>query len=565
MSKYPGFSMPKEGYLSAPQNESCYEYLQNCHAKIKQDLGDYTAFVVPVADQIAETKMSRLFADIEKLASYLVSQGIKKGDVYTIFMPNTPHAFTAFYALNKIGAIANFVHPLTPPDALAQILAHTKSKGMFILDLTCAVFAPVMAKWPTIVCSISDYCDGVAYKYAMYNEMNNAKVPELETIVKFKDILGMDLTAVETDHNPGKDDAIYLHGGGTTGKSKTIIHSSFSLNSLAYKLYVLDMAHDYKTAHALCILPCFHAFGLGGSVHYALCNAFKPIIISKFDAVQVNELIRKLNVYEILGVPRMFEKMYEADNFVNEGLKNLGLLFVGGDTVTDDFLLKFEATLAENGSNAKLNRGYGLTEMCAVCTTNSNAYYNLSSDGHPLLGIDAEIWGPDGKKLPNGEIGEIVLSGDTMMNRYLPDENVQETGIYTDENGKNWIKTGDMGYMDEDGFVFFSGRKKRIIVISGYNIYPATIEDKVAKLDFIKEVCAVQGYDENGKPLCKLCVSLKDTNADHEQAKAKIKEYCENNVVGYACPRKFEIYDILPRTKIEKIDFMTLSDPAPQA
>lgn len=563
MSKYPGFPTPKRNYLREPQNQSCYEYLLECNARIKEDLGDYTAFVVPVADQISETKMSKLFSDIEKLAAYFTSIGLKKGDVYTIFMPTSAHAIVAFYALNKIGVISSFIHPLTPPNALAEMLELTKSKGMLILDLTCAVFAPVMAKYRTIVCSTSDYCDGIAYKYAAYNEMQNAKVPELDTIIRYKDIMAMDLPQVETVKDMGKTDAIYLNGGGTTGKSKTIIHSSYSFNHLAYKLYLYDQEemHEYDNdAHSMCVLPFFHAFGLGGAMHYPLCNAYKPIVISKFDPVQANELIKKLNVSEILGVPKLFEKMFYADNFDNDGLKNLKMLFAGGDTLTNTFREKFDEVIHRHGAIASLYAGYGLTEMCAVCTNNSSLGDRPGSVGAPIPGVEIEIWDPDSKRLPNGEIGEIVMSGETMMNGYLPDGNVADNGIYTDENGKKWVKTGDMGYKDDDGFIFFSGRKKRIIIIAGYNIYPATIEEYVSKLDYINEVCAVQGYDENGKPLCKLCVSLKDQNADHDEVITKLKAYCESKIEGYACPRKYEIYDLLPRTKMEKIDFMKLTE-----
>ena len=176
-----------------------------------------------------------------------------------------------------------------------------------------------------------------------------------------------------------------------------------------------------------------------------------------------------------------------------------------------------------------------------------------------------QIWDEDCKPVPNYEIGEIVLAGENMMNGYLPDENIQETGIYIDENGKQWVRSGDMGYLDDDGYLFFSGRKKRIIIIAGYNIYPATIEDQITKLDYINEVCAVQGYSAEGKPLVKLCVSLKDPNMDHDEVIAALKDYCKAHIEGYACPRKFEILDLLPRTKIEKIDFVKLSDPVPQA
>ncbi|MDD6528295.1 MAG: class I adenylate-forming enzyme family protein [Oscillospiraceae bacterium] len=557
------YVIPKEKYLAEPTDESCYLYLRQCYERYSKDLGDITAFVVPVADQCSETKMSKLFDDIEKLAAYFASTGLKKGDVYSIFLPTCAHAFTAFYALNKLGVIASFVHPLTPPAALEENLKLTKSKGLFILDLFAAPFAPVLAKYPTIVCSTSDYCDGVAYKYAVYNEMQNAKVPELDTIRRFKDILAEDHPAAPSVDHPGRDDAFYLNGGGTTGKSKTIIHNNYAFNYVAYSLYHLDKPHDYKTAHCLCVLPCFHAYGLIGSMHYALCNAFKPIIISKFDPVQVNELIRKYNVPEILGVPKMYQKMIDAENFENEGTKNLMMCFAGGDVVTEKLQKTFDSTMEKHGASARLGRGYGLTEMCAICTSNGNPYYKADSTGYPIKGVTLEIWDDDGNRLPAGEIGEIVMTGESIMNGYLPDGNVPDNGIYTDKNGTPWVRTGDMAYVDEEGFLYFSGRKKRIIIIAGYNIYPATIEDKVIALDYISEVCAVQGYDEDGKPLVKLCVSLVDPEADRNEAVKKLKAFCEDNIEGYGCPRKYEIFDALPRTKMEKIDFMKLSDPVP--
>ena len=560
---YDEYRVPKEHYLAIPEKQSCYEYLQECYKKLEKDIGDYTAFVIPVADQTSETKMSKLFADVEKLASYLAFKGLKKGDVYTVFLPTCSHAFTAFYALNKLGVIANFVHPLTPPQALMQIMQLTKSNGLFILDIAAAPFASVIEQYPTIVCSVSDYCDGTAYKYAVYNEMQNAKVPEYDTVTRFKDIMGMNLEPVPTVKGCGEDVGFYLHGGGTTGKSKTVIHTSKVFNSLAYKLYLLDQPHDYKTAHALCVLPCFHAFGLGGSMHYALCNAYKPIVMPKFDAVQANELIRKFNVIEILGVPKMFQKMIDCDNFENEGTKNLAMCFAGGDIVSDALLDRFDGLMKKHGAAARLGRGYGLTEMCGVMTSNGGDHYKRDSAGYPLAGVTIEIWDDNGNKLPAGESGEIVARGDLMMQGYLPDGVVADDGIYVDENGTKWIRTGDVGYLDEDGFVYFTSRKKRIIIIAGYNIYPSTIEEKVDRLDYISEVCAVQGYDETtGKPLVKLCVSFAEQVEDKQAALEELKKFCHENIEAYACPRKFEAFDLLPRTKMDKIDFMKLSDKA---
>ena len=571
MASYSEYPVPKEHYLHMPTDESCYEYLHMCYERISKDIGDFTAFVTPIADQLSDTSMTKFFADIEKLSAYFSNCGLKKGDVVAIFLPTCGHALTVFYALNKLGIIANFIHPLLPPDALSAALEHTKSKMLVVLDVMCAPFAAVIEKYPTIVCSLSDYCDGVALQYALYNEKQNAHVPELEKIVRFKDAINNDYPIPEADKRPGRADAVYMHGGGTTGKSKTIILSSPAFNHVSYKYYLLDEKHDYKTAHSLCTLPCFHAFGLGGAMMYALCNAYKPILITKFDAVQVNEIIRKRNVIEILSVPKMYQGLAAAPNFENEGLKNLAMTFAGGDLVSLEFVEKFNATLKKHGSTARLGRGYGLTEMCAACTSNGNSgdpnskrRYKEETCGYPLAGVDLEIWDDDGKKVPQGTVGEVVVSGENMMNRYLPDEDVTETGIFTDENGKNWIKTGDMGYLDEDGHLIFSGRKKRIIIIAGYNIYPATIEEQVSRLDYIREVCAVQGYDEKtGKPLVKLCVSLTDPNADKEKVIEDLKKFCKDKIEGYACPRKFAVLDVLPRTKMEKIDFLKLCDAIP--
>lgn len=560
------YSIPENNYLNKPTDESCYDYLKASYRRISKELGeDYTAFVTPVGPVESETKISRLFADIEKMASFLDSLGIKKGDVFTVFMPNCGHCFTAFYSLIKLGVIANFVHPLTPPAQLEEIMLHTKSKGLFILDLFAGAFTNVIDKYPTVVCSVSDFCDGVAYQYAKGNEMQNAHVPEHKNVYRYLDIMAMDLPSVPSIEHPGKDDAIYLHGGGTTGRSKTIIHSNYSFNFLAYSMYALDAQHDNTKSYSLCVLPCFHAYGLGVAIHYALCNAYRPIMIPKFDAIQANELIKKYCVMEILGVPKMFQKMIEAPNFENEGVKNLKVLSVGGDFVSDEFVDYFNTRIAALGSTALLGRGYGLTEMCAVCTANTGITDpKTTTVGRPILGVEIEIWDDQCNKLPVGNIGEIVITGETMMNRYLPDDLIQETGIYTDKNGKNWVRTGDVGYLDEDGHLVFTSRKKRIIIIAGYNIYPATIEEKVQELDFVNEVCACQGYDENGKPYVKLVVALKDKDADEDALREELMAFCKNHIESYACPRKILFIPELPRTKMEKIDFVKLSDPLPQ-
>ena len=457
---YSQYIEPKEKYLFQPEGrESLYEYLLECYSRISKDLGDYTAFVTPVLDTYAETPMSKMLRDVEQLAAFLASQGLKKGDVVTAFMPTCGHAFPVMFAVNKLGMILNFVHPLTPPDALLAVMRHTKSKFLFILDAISNSFGAVMAQYPTVVCRTSDYCTGKALTLAQYHEANNVRIPDAP-YTRHQDAISQNLPPAETVRNFGKEDAFYLQSGGTSGRSKTIILSSFAFNALSYKYYLMDMPHNYRKDYALSALPCFHAFGLGGSMIYAVCNALKPIMIPKFDAEQVNNLVSQFSIIEIFGEPKMFQKMLEAPNFENEGLKNFKMLVSGGDSISDAVICQFDETIAKHGSPARLCRCYGLSEMAATVASGCWQHFKTESSGYPLPGVELQIWDDDCRELPNYAVGEIVLAGDNMMNGYLPDENIRETGIYVDENGKQWIRSGDIGYLDDDGYLFFSGRKK---------------------------------------------------------------------------------------------------------
>lgn len=546
-------------YFYEPNKESCYQYLKSMYGTISSDVGKYGAFV----NCNCETPMEKFFEDIEKLAAFLNSKGYKKGDVISVFLPTSANAFTIFYALSKLGVIAAFIHPLTPPAALKEMLETNKSKGLFILDRMAGAYGEIMKEYPTVVCSVSDYTEGAVRDFVLADEAKVCNVPMFENTVRFYDIINGDYDYIPDCEHSSRDAAVYLAGSGTTGKSKTVILSSYALNQLAYKQVFIDKYHEYGKAYSLCVLPLFHAFGIGASLHMCICNAYTPVIMTKFDAQGANELIRKYNIQYISGAPSMFVKMFDAPNFVNEGLKNLNVLYSGGDIVSEAFIEKFDKVLAENGSKGKLFRGWGLTEMSAICSTNSHIAYKAESIGPVVHGLKVAVFDEDKNPLPPNTNGEIALSGETMMNGYLQDGDVNYSGIYTDPEGVNWVCTGDMGYVDEDGFVFFTGRKKRIIIISSYNVYPYSIEQLVMTLPFVHEACAVQGYDEKGKSVVKLCITLKSRTPDKD-TENEIFDFCKKNLNGFSVPRKIEFYEVLPRTKMDKLDFIKMSDAVPK-
>ncbi|MBE6813511.1 MAG: acyl--CoA ligase [Ruminococcaceae bacterium] len=548
--------------METPLNQSCYEYLvQNSNR-----IGDFVA----LTGTCGNVRISRFIKDVDLVAAYLSAAGVKQGDVCTIFMPTCGQAFVAFYALSKIGAVANIVHPLLPPEAIDRILTNVGSKFVFVLDMLISPYESVIKKHRchVILCSLADYAklsERPLYKLAAISK-RPAKTLKKSTVIRYIDIINelYKIEDVPVCKCNAKETSVYLHGGGTTGKSKTIMLSAFAINSVAFKINDLDVPHEVGRELSLVVLPIFHAFGLAVAMHFSLCAGYGCITMHEFNAKKANDLIKKYPVAFIVGVPNMFKKMHQEANFKGPHLRRLRLLFSGGDTVSESFVDVFNATLAEYGGMGRLMRGYGLTEVASVCCVNNYNAYRENSIGMPLKGMEIEIWDENQNSLSRNTIGEIVVTGDTMMNGYFQDDAVQDDGIYTDENGKKWIMTGDLGYKDKDGFIFFTGRKKRMIVISGYNVYPYNIESEVLKLKYISEACAVQGYVDE-KPIVKLYVTLREPVANTKKVEEEIREYCEKTLDKFSVPRKVVVLDAFPRTKMAKIDFLKLTDPVPQS
>ncbi len=536
-----------------PSNRNCYEYFRDNTEKF----GDYN-IAIHFGHKISR---SEFLNDIDCLAAYFKSAGLRRGDVYTIFLPTCLQSFVAFYALNKIGVISNIVHPLTPPDLLKETMDDVGSKGIMLMDLLAKPYVDMLNfhNVPCVVASNSDYVSRAERPaFRIYEGFSAHAVLGLKNAMSYRAALHRCPPADGLSGNGG-DVAAYLHGGGTTGKSKTIKLSSAALNELVYKLGQIEHHNTPGVECSLIALPMFHAFGLGVSALFSLCEGFCCIPVPRFKAKSVNNLMRKYPVSFVLGVPNMFKKMYEQSNFEGKHLRNLGLLFSGGDVVSEQFLEMFNSTIEKWGGRGRLFRGYGLTEVSSVCCVNTYAAWRKNSIGKPLYGIKMEVWDDDKHPLPANTIGEIAVAGSTLMEGYY---NEATSGIYVDGNGERWVLTGDLGYVDEDGFFYFTGRKKRLIIISGYNVYPTDIEEKVIGVLGISEACAVQGY-KDGKPIVKLYVALENEPENRKDTIEEIDAYCRDNLPRFSRPSKIVILDALPRTQIGKVDFMKLCDPVP--
>ena len=532
---------------------NCFEF----YCAATEQYGDFDT----VQHMDKRIKRSEFIREVESLAAYFYHElGLRRGDVYTIFCPTNVESLVGFYALNKLGVIVSFVHPLLPPEMLREYIETGHSKGVMILDLLSSKHVKMLNELgvPVLLCRNSDYAAPLKAAATRVGEgLLEAIFPKFTNCESYssalKKYLGKSVPGVK---NNAEDIAVYLNGGGTTGKSKTIMHTNKAINELVHKMGYIDEIQDPGEEAEIIILPFFHAFGLCVAAHMALCNAARIIPLMQFNAKLVVKLYQNNRISGIGGIPNMFKKLYRAKGFDGPHLANTRMMFVGGDDLSPSFLHDFNQMLERNGTSARLRQGYGLTEVCAACCTNTNWVNKDGSIGKPLEGIRMEIWDDDCKPLPPGEVGEICISGSTVMAGYYDGTGKRGLGLHYDDEGTAWVRSGDLGYMDDDGFFFFAGRKKRLIIISGYNVYPVDIENLMDTLPFVKESCAVRG-EKDGKPLVRLYVSLKQ-KGDEEEYREKIVKTCEDNLDKFSVPREIVFMNELPHTPLEKVDFMAL-------
>ncbi len=542
--------------LPPVEDYNCYEYLKTC-TKIYKDVDMMQHFGV-------RYKRSAIFRDINAMSAYFQHElGLKPGDVYTLFMTTTVQGIICFYALNQIGVIANIVHPLMSTEFLRETLQDVRAKGVMILDILSKDHVQTIndSGLPCLLASSSDYSAGIKRAGTMAGErIAKAVFPKFKNATYYRDAVRTLKTCTPCERSGG-DIAVYLNGGGTTGKSKTIKLTGTAINELVQRVSDLDEIHDPGEEAEIIVLPMFHCFGLCVAIHMALCNSARIIPMMQFDANLFMKLMRKNRVIGFGGIPLMFDKLMRNKHFDGPWLRNIRLMFCGGDDVSDKFLDEFNSYFEKWGAVGRLRQGYGLTEIGSVCCTNSNTDYRPGSIGKALRGVRVEIWDDDHKQVPPGVVGEICVAGPTIMAGYYTQDGPEDLGLYTDEEGEKWVLSGDLGYQDEDGCFFFAGRKKRVIIIAGYNVYPNDIEKKLSELAYIKDVCAVQGW-QGERSIVRLYASVKEPG-DEEARREEIRRICEENFSKFYVPREIVFLRELPQTPLMKVDFMKLTQQRP--
>lgn len=500
---------------------------------------------------------------IEKAARALKNYGVKEGDRVTICMPNTPEGITMVYAVNMVGAVCNMVHPLSSEKELEYYIKVAESKYVLVID---AVFDKIYrlrdtAQLERII--VVRPSDGLGFlKKKLYNTLHVKKVrlPANDSrVVLWEDFIANSYFYQGNYHEErgANDPAVIMYSGGTTGAPKAVLLSNLNIN--AESMCDASMIRQIiPGATVLSILPLFHCFGLGVCIHTPLCKGMGCILIPAFSHKQFAEIIRKNEPNFIVGVPTLFEALVNT-KLKPDDLKSVTAVICGGDALNQTLRDKVNNYLDAHGSNAKIRVGYGLTEGSgAVCLSPENTFAD-GIIGVPFPDMDFKIV-KNGtfKALKNGEEGEICLSGPLVMMGYLGDEAETAQTIRLHDDGKIWLHTGDLGKLGDDGLIYFAQRLKRMIISSGYNIYPTHLESIINSHEAVLTSIVI-GIDHPYKgQVPKAFIVLKPGYKPGKRLEREIRELLERNVPIYALPTAYEFRDKLPQTLIGKVAFKKL-------
>ncbi|HMM00808.1 MAG TPA: class I adenylate-forming enzyme family protein [Bacilli bacterium] len=498
----------------------------------------------------------QLIKEIDLAAQKMVGLGIRAGEVIAQCMPNCPSSVFIFYATAKLGAISYLIHPLSPAKQIIKFMEKSRSKKIFILNVFSSLLTASLHRQGYQVIAVNPYARVSLLKsaLALIKSKGNHHAQSFFFASKGK---------ISLAKRGDEQTAVYLNSGGTSGDPKIIELSSKAINALALEGLNIVGSDDPGVFKMLAVLPLFHGFGLCMGLHAPLVLGGQATLLTKFKAPVVNKLIIKNEVKIIIGVPTLFTALLNSEGFAGPHLKNLVVAYIGGDSVPQSLLDRFNTLMEQYNSSARLLEGYGLTETVTVNAVNTLANNRLHSAGKPLAIIDIKILDLDThREVGPGELGEIAVTGSTMMNGYLYDEETTAQTFYEIPDAGKYILTKDIGYLDKDGYLFFRQRIKRIIKVNGINVFPTDIERIVLNFPEVYEAYVIGITDPRLGYIARLFLSLnKDyKEVSQDELKAKIIGKIKEEMPIYALPKDIIILDNLPKTSVGKIDLTKLTD-----
>lgn len=514
-----------------------------------------------------KVKYKDFIRKVDECARALAAIGVKEGERVTICMPNAPQAVIMFYAINKVGAIANMVHPLSSEKEIEFYLKESASVVCITLDQFYGKFENIRGNVPLrslILTSIKDVLSPIKRKgYYLAEGRKIKKVPANAEIVWWEKFLrdGNNYHGPYHVERKSEDPAVILYSGGTTGTTKGILLSNLNFNALSQQIIATNPM--FKPGDKmLAVMPIFHGFGLGVCIHSMLASGGRCLLIPRFNPQSYAKLLKKHKPNFIAGVPTLYEALLRLKTLDGVDLSCLKGVFSGGDSLSIELKKRFDTFLKEHNATIPVREGYGTTEcVTASCLTPSH-WAKEGSIGLPFPDTFYKIVKPGTEdEVAYGEEGEICLAGPTVMMEYINNPEETANTLRRHADGLTWVHTGDLGMMDEDGFIYFRQRIKRMIVTSGYNVYPSQIENVLDAHEYVHMSCVIGVPDPlKMQKVVAFAVLKPGLKVTEEEARQAILEHCSRYVAKYAMPADIQFRDDMPKTLVGKVAYRILEE-----
>mgnify|MGYP000795645989 CR=1 FL=1 len=513
------------------------------------------------------TTYRQMIREIEQCAKALKTIGVREGDKVTIAMPNCPQAIYMFYAVNLVGGIANMIHPLSAEKEIEFYLNASESVAAVTLDQFYNKFEKVRERTKVVNMIIASVRDALSPTikagYMLTEGRKIEKIPEDAPVIMWKDFMKLSHSCYYKTYKvkrEGADPAVILYSGGTTGTTKGIVLTNRNFNALGQQVIAANPMFN-PGDKMLAAMPLFHGFGLGIGIHTALIGGACCILVPKFNVSTYAELLIKKQPNIIPGVPTLFEALLRADKLESADLSCLKGVFSGGDSMSIELKKKVDDFLKAHNASVQVRQGYGLTECVTASCLTPKDYNRVGSIGVPFPDTYYKIVKPGTTQELDANLeGEICVSGPSVMLEYVDNPEETHNTLRRHEDGRIWLHTGDLGKMDEDGFVYFSQRIKRMIITSGYNVYPGQLENIIDGHEKVLLSCVIGVKDPYKMQKVKAFVVLRPGYEPSDAVKQEILDYCRQHIAKYAMPYDIEFRPELPKTLVGKVAYRVLEE-----
>lgn len=531
-----------------------------------------------------------LIISADKLAQAFYNIGIKDGDSVAILTISMPIIQQSLLSLSKIGATMSWIDLRSKPKDVVRYINSSNCKTIIVFEDMLPLIESIIDETDVrkvVVSSPKDYLSPIVKVLATLKDKKDGKkiiLPDDSRFVRFNDFIkNVDTNNLITPASFEKDrPSLIVQSSGSTGKPKQIVHTEYNFNSAVQKMAYTDLPF-YKGNTMHISIPPFIIYGLGNSIYASMAFTMKaemsPFVdentvyndLGKFDIslaaplhyrymykqlIELNKSITELEKDNSLEAKKELKRKMKELKRVLTGIDRAKVFVSGGDKIGADELIEMQQTF-----NKVIVNGYGNNE-CLGATIVSPMYANKpGSIGVPMEGIEVKVVNPETEEiLPQGEIGELYISSDNLFVEYLnnPDETNKIKVI--DELEKQWVKSGDLCYIDKDGYIIPRGRNRRLIRKEAFKISPDTIEEVISSIPFVQDCVVVGVDDEKSLSVPMAFIVLKDETLSFDEVKEQIKEKCVEELPDYEVPTYFEQIDKIPYTPNDKQDFRTLEN-----